>query len=327
MATNPGSASLAGNPDPGAGASGSGEQGGQGGTPQVDLTTGQPVQTEKPWTETAGIDPKYVSAIAAKGWTNPNDILESYTNVEKLVSMERGGDVDRILVKPKADATPEEIAAFRAKAGFAPPADVAEYGFTPETVAAQATELFTGSGLPPEMASQFAAEMTPVVEAAAGWMKEAGVPKDVAAGLVKNVLGREVAALKEFHVNSDKEYTALQTELGDKFGDFEEAGRRAFRASGLEKPMLDKLEMSIGTKAMMQMFAKFGTAMTEASAPQPGKGGGQGQFTQSAEQAKSRIDTLSRDSDFQARLLSTNPEVRKAANTEWEGLFKTAYPS
>ena len=324
MGTNPGSAAIAGNPDPGAGASGSGEQGG---TQQVDLTTGQAVTNETPWTETAGIDPKYASAIAAKGWTNPNDILESYTNVEKLVSMERGGEVDRILVKPKTDATPEEIAAFRSKAGFAAPADVAEYGFTPETIAVQATELFTGSGLPQDMAGQFAAEMTPVVEAAAGWMQEAGVPKDVASSLVKQVLGREVAALKDFHVNSDKEYTALRTELGDKFGDFEEAGRRAFRASGLEKPMLDKLEMSIGTKAMMQMFAKFGGAMTEAQAPQPGKTGGSGQFTQSSEQAKSRIETLSRDSDFQARLLSTNPEVRKLANTEWEGLFKTAYPS
>lgn len=326
MATNPGSAALAGNPDPEAGASGSGEQGGQGGAPAAGAE-GAGAAAEKPWTEVAGIDPKYAPAIAAKGWTNPNDILESYTNVEKLVSMERGGDVDRILVRPKADATPEEIAAFRAKAGFAPPADVAEYGFTPESVAAQVTELFTGSGLPQEMAGQFAAEMTPVVEAAAGWMKEAGVEKDAAAGLVKNVLGREVAALKEFHVNSDKEYTALQTELGDKFGDFEEAGRRAFRVSGLEKPMLDKLEMSIGTKAMMQMFAKFGSAMTEAQAPQPGKQGGSGQFTQSTEQAKSRIDTLSRDSDFQAKLLSTNPEVRKAANAEWEALFKSAYPS
>lgn len=321
MTTNPGSAALAGN---------SGEAGA--GTPPADQ--GQPggapaaaAAGEKPWHETAGIDAKYAPAIAAKGWTNPNDILESYTNVEKLVSMERGGDVDRILVKPKADATPEEIAAFRAKAGFAAPADVAEYGFTPETVTATATELFTASGLPAEMAGQFAAEMTPVVEAAAGWMKDAGVPKDVAANLVKNVLGREVEALKEFHANSDREYTALRQEMGDKFGDFEEAGRRAFRASGLDKGLLDKIELAVGTKAMMSMFGKFGQAMAEASAPQPGKTGGSSQFTMNAEQAKARIETLSRDSDFQARLLSTNPEVRKAANTEWASLFQTAYPT
>ncbi len=323
MSGNAGSAALAGNP--GGGGAPAGGEGGQGG--QQEPQGGAPAGGEKPWHEAAGIDAKYAPSIAAKGWQNPNDILESYTNVEKLVSLERGGDVDRIIVKPKADATPEEIAAFRAKAGFAAPEDVKDYGFTPESVAAQATELFTGSGLPQEMAGQFAAEMTPVVEAAAGWMKEAGVPKDVAAGLVKQVLGREVAALKEFHTKSDQEYTALQTEMGDKFGDFEEAGRRAFRASGLDKGMLDKLELSIGTKAMMTMFAKFGGAMTEAAAPQPGKEGGSGQFTQSAQQAKDRIQTLQRDSDFQARLLSPNPEVRKAANTEWENLFKTAYPS
>ena len=243
------------------------------------------------------------------------------------MSLERGGDVDRILVRPKADATPEEIAAFRAKAGFAAPADIAEYGFTPESVQTTATDLFTAAGLPVEMSQAFAAEMTPVVEAAAGWMKEAGVPKDVAAGLVQQVLGREVAALKEFHTKSDQENKALQQELGDKFGDFEEAGRRAFRASGLDKGVLDKIELAIGTKAMLNMFGKFGQAMTEASAPQPGKQGGSSQFTQTADQARQRIDTLSRDSDFQAKLLSPNPEVRKAANAEWEALFKTAYPS
>jgi len=164
-------------------------------------------------------------------------------------------------------------------------------------------------------------------EKAKALLKEAGVPKDVAAGLVQQVLGREVAALKEFHTKSDQEYTALQQELGDKFADFEESGRRAFRASGLEKGVLDKIELAIGTKAMLNMFGKFGQAMTEASAPQPGKQGGSSQFTQTADQAKQRIDTLSRDSDFQAKLLSPNPEVRKAANAEWEGLFKTAYPS
>lgn len=330
MSGNAGSAALAGNPGGGGAPAGDqgGQQGGQGGAPAGGEGAGAGAGGgDKPWFEQAGIDAKYAPAIAAKGWTNPNDILESYTNVEKLVSLERGGDVDRILVKPKADATPEEIAAFRSKAGFAAPADIAEYGFTPESVATTATDLFAASGLPAEMASSFAAEMTPVVEAAAGWMKEAGVPKDVAAGLVSQVLGREVAALKEFHTKSDQEYTALQTEMGDKFGDFEEAGRRAFRASGLEKGVLDKIELAIGTKAMLNMFGKFGQAMTEASAPQPGKQGGSSQFSQTADQAKQRIDTLSRDSDFQAKLLSPNPEVRKAANAEWEGLFKTAYPS
>lgn len=322
MSGNAGSAALAaGNPgEAGVGVGGEGQGGqAQGGAPAAG--------GNEPWYQQAGIDPAYHGAVQAKGWGNVNDVMESYTNVEKLVSLERGGDVDRILVRPKADATPEEIAAFRAKAGFAAPADIAEYGFTPESVQTTATDLFTAAGLPVEMSQAFAAEMNPVVEAAAGWMKEAGVPKDVAAGLVQQVLGREVAALKEFHTKSDQEYTALQQELGDKFADFEESGRRAFRASGLEKGVLDKIELAIGTKAMLNMFGKFGQAMTEASAPQPGKQGGSSQFTQTADQARQRIDTLSRDSDFQAKLLSPNPEVRKAANAEWEGLFKTAYPS
>lgn len=282
---------------------------------------------EKPWTEAAGIDPKYLPAIQAKGWTGINDALESYTNVEKLVSLERGGDVDRILVKPKEGATPEEIAAFTAKAGFSAPEKAEDYGFTAEFVGTKANELFTANGLPADLAGQFATEMAPVVEQASKWMHEAGVPPQIAKGLVNNVLASEVAGLKAFHAKSDEDYTKLGQEMGDKFADFEEAGRRAFRQSGLEKGTLDKIEMAIGTKAMMQMFAKFGGAMSEAAAPSGNRDGGTGQFTQTAQGAQARIQTLQRDSDFQAKLLSPNPQVRGPAQKEWEELFKVAYPS
>lgn len=292
MATNAASALAAGNAGEGGGApAGEQQQQGQGGGDQ------------QPWFKAAGIDPKYEPAITAKGWSSPNDLLESYTNVEKLVSLERGGDVDRIIVKPKDGATPEEVAQFRAKAGFAAPAAPEDYGFTPEQIAA-----------------------APVIGEAAKWFHAAGIPKDVAGSLMEQVTAYETQQVEAFKANSDREYTALGQELGDKFGDFEEAGRRAFKASGLEPQMLDKIEQAVGTKAMMTMFAKFGSAMTEAAAPQPGKTGG-GQFAQSAEQAQARITTLSKDSDFQAKLLSTNPEVRKSAQAEWENLFKTAYPS
>lgn len=326
MSGNAGSAALAGNP--GGGGAPAGGEGGQGGQQQQqEPQGGAPAGGGgDPWYQAAGIDAQYHGAVQAKGWGSINDVMESYTNVEKLVSLERGGDIDRILVRPKDGATPEEVAAFRTKAGFAAPADVKDYGFTPESVNAMTTELFANSGLPAEYTQAFAAQMTPVVEQAAGWMKDAGVPKDVAAGLVKNVLSQEVAAIREFNANSEKDYAALQQEMGDKFGDFEEAGRRAFRASGLDKGVLDKIEMAVGTKQMLTMFAKFGQAMTEASAPQPGKSGG-GQFTQTAEQAQQRINAMSRDSDFQAKLLSTNPQIRQQANAEWEELFKTAYPS
>jgi len=320
MATSAASA-LAGNAGEGGGTPPAGgeqqQQGGQGGAP----ATG-----EKPWYEAAGVDPKFHTAIQAKGWQNPNDVLDSYTNVEKLVSMERGGDVDRILVRPKEGATPEEIAAFTAKAGFAAPEKAEDYGFNAEFVGTKASELFAANGLPAELAGQFSTEMAPVVEQASKWMHEAGVPPAVAKGLVNNVLASEVAGLKAFHAKSDEDYTKLGQELGDKFGDFEEAGRRAFRQSGLEKGTLDKIEMAIGTKSMMQMFAKFGSAMSEAAAPSGDKGGGQGQFTQTSESAQARIQTLQRDSDFQAKLLSPNPQVRGPAQAEWENLFKVAYP-
>lgn len=323
MATSAASA-LAGNAGGGAETPPAGgeqqQQGGQGGAAPA-------AGGDKPWYEQAGIDPKYNAAIQAKGWNGINDALESYTNVEKLVSLERGGDVDRILVKPKEGATPEEIAAFTAKAGFGAPEKAEDYGFTAEFVGGKATELFTANGLPAELAGQFATEMAPVVEQASRWMQEAGVPPQIAKGLVNNVLASEVAGLKAFHAKSDEDYTKLGQEMGDKFGDFEEAGRRAFRQSGLEKGTLDKIEMAIGTKAMMEMFAKFGGAMSEAAAPSGNRDGGAGQFTQTSQGAQARIQTLQRDSDFQAKLLSPNPQVRGPAQKEWEELFKVAYPS
>lgn len=270
---------------------------------QADPNAGTIAQEgEKPWIETAGVDPKFHEAVTAKGWTGVNDVLDSYVNVEKLVSLERGGDVDRILVRPKDDATPEEIAAFRQKAGFSAPAAPEDYGFTAEQV-----------------------EQAPILGDAAKWFHAAGVPKEMASALVEQVMQAETANVTAFQTASDTEYQQLAQQMGDKFADFEEAGRRAFRASGLEAAALDKIEMAIGTKAMLNMFAKFGQGMSEAAAPQPGRGAG-GQFAATAESAKARIATLQKDSDFQAKLLSTNPEVRKAANTEWEELFKRAYP-
>lgn len=288
MAENAGSAALTGNPD----APDTGAQGEPG-------TISAPAV--KAWYEET-VDPKFHDAIKAKEWKGADDVLDSYVNIEKLVSLERGGDVDRIVVKPKADATPEEIAAFRAKAGFAAPENVEAYGFTQEQL-----------------------EAAPILGEAAKWFKESGVPVDVASNLMTQVLAHEEAQVAAFRAKSDTEYQNLSTEMGDKFGDFEEAGRRAFRESGLTADQLNAVEQNLGTKAMMQMFAKFGSAMSEAGAPQPGKEGS-GQFTQSAETAQTRINTLSRDSDFQAKLLSPNPEVRKVAQSEWENLFKTAYP-
>jgi hypothetical protein len=289
-----GSAALAGNSD-------GGEGGGQGGGNNDNGGAGG---GEKAWFEQdgSGIDAKFHETIRAKGWKGPDDVLESYTNVEKLVSMERGGEADRILVKPKADAPPEDVKAFREKAGFTAPAKPEDYGFTQEQL-----------------------QQAPVLQDAAKWFYEAGVPKDLAAGIVEKAMARDAELQTEFEQRTTNEYATLQQQMGDKFGDFEEAGRRAFKASGLDATALDGIERSIGTTAMLNMFAKFGSAMNESGAPKIGADG-KPQFEQSAQGARARIETLKKDSDFQARLLSPNPTVRKQANEDWEALHKAAFP-
>lgn len=300
MATNAGSAALATDNPGGEGGQG---QGGEGGAPAAKEpgAEGQANGQGGEWYEKVGIDPRFHDTVKAKGWTGPNDVLDSYTNVEKLVSMERGGEMDRILVKPKDDAPAEEIAAFREKAGFAAPKTAEDYGFTQEQIA-----------------------QAPVLAEASKWFQAAGVPKDVAGKIVENAIAHDAQALEAFRTQSDTEYTQLSQAMGDKFGDFEEAGRRAFKASGLDAEALNKIEMAIGTKGLLTTFAKFGEAMREASAPGGERGGG-AQFTATAESAQARIQALSKDSDFQAKLLSTNPEVRKMALKEWESLHEKAY--
>lgn len=292
MTMSAGSAALVGNLDTG------------GEAVQVEATQVEQIAGgEGTWYDKAGVDSRFHDTIKAKDWKSPNDLLDSYTNVEKLVSLERGGEVERIIVKPKADATGEEIAAFRAKAGFTAPEDVAEYGITPDQIASN-----------------------PAMGEAGKWFKEAGVPKDMADKLLAQTTAYEQAQLDAFAASSSREYQMLATEMGDRFGDFEESARRAFKVAGISEQQANEIEQQIGTRALLGMFAKFGQAMTEAAAPQPGKTGA-GQFTVSAEAAQQRIKTLMRDSDFQARLNSPNPELRKATVKEWEQLHLASVPS
>lgn len=279
-----------------------GGEGGQGEGEQQQQEQGG--AGEKPWFENegSGIDAKYHDTIRAKGWKGPDDVLESYTNVEKLVSLERGGEAERILVRPKDDAPPEEVKSFREKAGFAAPAKPEDYGFTEEQMQA-----------------------APVLNDAAKWFHEAGVPKDVASTIVERAMARDGELQSEFQARTERDLATLQQQMGDKFGDYEEAARRAARVAGWSEATLEDIERREGTAGLFKGLAAFGKTMAEAGAPgQPRTG--TGQFTSSPENAKSRIETLKNDSDFNAKLLSTNPEVRKKANAEWEALHLAAYP-
>ena len=247
---------------------------------------------EKPWWDSLPDGLK--TAAAAKQWKDPAAAVESYVNLEKIMGADKAG---RTVMLPKDDATPEEVGSFFKQLGV------------PET--AEQYELTTPQGIPED-----------TVNEAKNWMHEAGVPPKLAQRLVDSVAKAEAAKLAAWEKQSNAEMNDLAVEWGTKFEDNSELARRAFKASGLPEPALTKLEMAIGTKAMLAMFHKFGMNMTEAAAPAPGNGGGQ--FVMNKAQAQAKVDSLRSSSDFQARYLSPNVQLRNAAIAELEELTRIA---
>lgn len=245
--------------------------------------------------------------IENKGWKSPNDVLDSYTNIEKTLGLPADARSDALLVRPKADAKPEEQAAFL---------DKALKPFVPES--ADKYDL----GIKNE-------EMPVELKTSADWMHKAGVPQPMAQKLAAEYLESKKAADAAFEEQSAKDMKDLATELGDKFGDFEEMSRRAFRAakeqSGLTIEQVETIEKSIGTKQMLKLFGSFGKNMTELPGPGGGNNGKDGnQFGTSPAQAKASIDAKFRDSEFMARYNSPDQRVRQTAIAEMEALQKAA---
>jgi hypothetical protein len=248
----------------------------------------------------------HLKAVQAKGWKSVGDVLESYASLEKLAGLEKGDDLaqGRVLIRPKPDAKPEEIAEFFGKAvtGLVPK-EAKDYGITaPEGVDPapfdQAAELF----------------------------RSAELPKPYADKLIAAVGAAEKAKVEQFQVDSAAEVSALQGEWGDNFDKNLELGRRAAKAAGLDGDALNRIELAVGTGTMLKAMAEFGKQYAEFEAPKPGQQGKPSQFAESIESAKTKIDNLNKDAEFQARYLSPNPAVRQKAIDEMEALLKVAHP-
>lgn len=250
--------------------------------------------------------------IENKGWGSPADVLESYTNLEKLNGVPADAKADALLLRPKADATPEDIAAFIEKAsGAYVPATAADYGNL-------GLDVKDGEALPPE------------IEQARNWMKEAGIPAPMAPKLVAAYQADLAKAEADFQTQSTKDMTDLATDFGAKAEDNFELGRRAFRAAkeqaGIGAEHLAKIERAIGTSAMMKMFISMGKNQVEMpGGGAPGNAGNSNSgFSMSAEGAKAKATSMRQDSAFLARYNSPNIGTRNAAIAEIEAVDKVA---
>ena len=273
----------------------------------VSETPATPATSDKPWYD--GIVPAdKATYVEGKHWKGPSDLFDSYVSLEKTLGLPADVRAETLLIKPKADAKPEETEAFLTKAlvGYVP-ATAAEYDV----------------GIKPE-------EMPPEVQTSLDWMHAAGTPQPIAAKIVAEYQKSLAAGEAAFEKQSIDDMKSLAGEFGDKFNDMAELGRRAFKAAeqdaGLTKEQVGQIERVIGTKALMKLFIAQGRNLVEnPGGGAPGNTGNQGGgFQVSPEGAKAQIQAKFNDSEFMARYNSPNQAMRQSAIAEMERLQKIA---
>ena len=271
----------------------SGQQMFNSGSTGVQQTNGDAGQTGSQWytqlsEETRGF-------VQTKGWQSPDDVVQSYTNLEKLLGADKAG---RGVVMPKDDAAPEEWGKFYDKLGR--PQSPEEYKLP----------------VPQGDTGEFA-------KLAAGKFHELGITAKQAQSLAEwwnaNSEQMQTSQMNQQMQNSEMEMEVLQSEWGKEFDANIEAARRATRQFGVQEQVLEKIENAIGTREMLKLFSNIGKGMGEDSFVDSGKSGN---FGISPEAARVRIGQLKADPEWSAKYLSGNAD----AKAELERLMRSAYP-
>lgn len=246
----------------------------------------------------SGFDDLTRGYVEQKGFKDPAAVVNSYQNLEKLMGHERAG---RTMVLPKDDQDTETLGKIYDRLGR--PAAPEDYKLpVPE-----------GDG------GEFA-------KTASKWFHEAGLSNKqaemLAAKFNEHGGGLQAAQEAQFERQRDEDFAKLETEWGGQFEVRSEIARRAMREAGLTPEEGAQLERTLGVHKAAKAFEFFGKLFTEHN----GKGfenSGGGRFSQTPEEAKSRIDSLTKDKAWQARYFGGDADAR----AEFDRLQKTAYPS
>ncbi len=246
----------------------------------------------------AGLAPEERAYYDNKQWKGPEETLRSYIQLEKLLGPHGEG---RTVVLPKDGAAPEELAEFYTKLGRPAAADKYELkagdSANPELMAG-AKKAFYDAGLNPKQAQQ----------------------------LLDFYAGAETTQKDAAAQRAASELDGLVKELGPQ--KYEEALARVKTAGvrfGLTQEMGEKIELAIGSKAFLSLFAGIGEALAESGLP-PGSTGAPGGVGLTTKAAQDKLNALNADSAFQNRLNSVNPKVRGPALEEYEAALKAAHP-
>ncbi|MBQ9236236.1 MAG: hypothetical protein IJ184_07240 [Alphaproteobacteria bacterium] len=188
------------------------------------------------WTE--GLPQETLKMVADKGWKSPQDVLKSYQSLEKSTgnkfSIPKADDADGWKKLDAKLGCPETIEGYALK-------DVVEADI-PFIDDFKSAALETG--LRPAQ-----------VEKIYNWYK-----------------ARQDKLTQDFNALVEKDKEAIKAEWGDDYSKNEELMKRGVRVLELPEEMLTNIEVSIGTKAFMQMAKRLGEAVSEDTVK--GLGGG-----------------------------------------------------
>lgn len=231
---------------------------------------------------------------AANGYKGPADVLANVRELQKFLGADKAG---RGLVLPKDADDADGWSAVYAKLGR--PESAEGYGLdklegADPAFAKDAAETFHKLGLSERQASQLAE-----------WWGQ-------------TLASQGEAETAEYVAKADEEMAELRAEWGNAADRNEEMARRGAQAFGFSGEELDKIERSIGTKAIMERFLAVGQKLGEDRIP--AQRGGSAALSPAG--AQERIAELMKDRDFSAKVKAGDGK----AKAELEKLYRAAYP-
>jgi hypothetical protein len=203
-----------------------------------DVPENQTSETESQanWTDSFSEADKKM--ISDKGWKSPQDMFKSYQEVEKFAS-------NKISI-PKADDA-EAWKKLDAKLGC------------PETI--EGYEIKDVADVDKPYLDDFKKAAL-----------EAGMRPNQVKAMYAYYKFRQDQIDEAFNAQVEKDKEEIKSEWGDDYSKNEELMRRGVAVLGLNEDLLTNIEVSIGTKAFMELGRRLGEAISEDTAK--GLGGG-----------------------------------------------------
>jgi hypothetical protein len=253
----------------------------------------QQQQQAKPWFD--GVDAETLGHWDNKGWKykdSPKDLAVELTKAWKGLERHFGAPADQILRLPKEATDEAGWKAIRERLGM--PKEAKEYDFS--SVKMAGADLEAG-----------------FVDRMRAAMHKAGVPKDAAPEIVKEVVGYLEEADKTESAQSKADYDAalarIAKEWGANFRLNELNALEATKRLGLSQEQYDKIKAAIGVDVAAEMFRKIGAGTNEDTFVDRSQGGANPVTRNGAVARKAELEA---DNDFMARYLKGGAkEVRE----------------